>query len=463
MATRREILTAGAALGGAAFLGSQSTARAQQQESSVGPPAEPPIDPARTINGDDRLPVWRRDPLPPGEPDVDYTPVVTPNGSALPFHVVDGVKVFHLIAEEVEHEFAPGLKAHCWSYNGQVHGPTIEAVEGDRVRIYVTNRLPAATSVHWHGMVVPSGMDGVGGLSHASIQPGETYRYEFTIHHHGTFQYHSHHDEMTQMAMGMTGLFIVHPREPRAERPDREFAILLHEWRIDAGKARPNPLEMMDFNVLTMNGKVFPATDSLVVQTGERVRIRIGNLSAMSHHPIHLHGHHFWITGTDGGPIPQSARWPESTVVVPVGATRDVEFIADNPGDWGLHCHMTHHVMTQMGHAEPYMIGINPEGLDELLQPLLPGYMTHGHAGMEEHGEHVEHGHMPVPRNSIPMVGKEGPRGYITMGGMTTLVKVRDQIDPDDPQADPGWYQNPEGTEAARATSEELERDGIEA
>lgn len=76
----------------------------------------------------------------------------------------------HLIAEEVEHEFAPGLKALCWGYNGQVHGPTIEAVEGDRVRIYVNNRLPAPTTVHWHGLIIPSGMDGVGGLS----QPAST-------------------------------------------------------------------------------------------------------------------------------------------------------------------------------------------------------------------------------------------------------------------------------------------------
>ena len=81
-------------------------------------------------------------PQSPGEPNKDYTPVVTPNGSTLPFKVVDGAKVFHLVAEEVDHEFAPGLRANCWGYNGQVHGPTIEAVEGDHVRIYVTNKLP---------------------------------------------------------------------------------------------------------------------------------------------------------------------------------------------------------------------------------------------------------------------------------------------------------------------------------
>jgi FtsP/CotA-like multicopper oxidase with cupredoxin domain len=131
--------------------------------------------------------------LPPGEPGKDYTPVVTPNNVSLPWKIVDGVKVYHLVAEEVGHEFAPGLKAKCWGYNGHVHGPTIEAVEGDRVRIYVTNKLPAGTSVHWHGLLLPNGMDGVAGLNQRIIQPGETFRYEFTLRQHRTHKYHSHH------------------------------------------------------------------------------------------------------------------------------------------------------------------------------------------------------------------------------------------------------------------------------
>ena len=401
-------------------------------------------------------PAWKR---PPQAPAVDYPRVITPNGTTLDYRIREGVKVFHLTAEPVRHQFAPGLAAHCWGYNGQVHGPTLEAVEGDRVRIYVTNRLPASTSIHWHGIIVPSGMDGVAGLSHRAIEPGETYRYEFTINHHGTFQYHSHHDEMTQMAMGLTGLFIVHPRVPEDNPPDREFGILLHEWRIRAGTARPDPLEMVDFDVLTMNAKVFPATAPLVVRTGQRVRIRFGNLSTMNHHPIHIHGHHFRVTGTDAGPIPTSAQTADSTVLVPVGSTRDIDFVADNPGDWALHCHMTHHIMNQMGHGVPNMIGFDPGDFDQRMQKLIPGFMTMGQQGMEDHGLHVERGHMPVPRNSIPMVGLQGPRGYITMGGMATLVKVRDELTAFD---DPGWFQNPAETEARAARPEELERDGIE-
>src|SRR5690606_3685486 len=159
-------------------------------------------------------------------PGKDYQPVETPGGASLPFKIVDNVKVYHLVAEEVDHEFAPGLRANCWGYNGRVHGPTIEAVEGDRVRVYVTNKLAAPTTVHWHGVFLPNGMDGVGGLSQRSIQPGETFKYEWTFRQHGTFMYHSHHDEMTQMALGLMGMIVVHPRTPPAGyQVDRDFAI----------------------------------------------------------------------------------------------------------------------------------------------------------------------------------------------------------------------------------------------
>ena len=388
-------------------------------------------------------------------PGRDYSPVVVPNGAKLPWKLVGGVKVFHLIAEEVDHEFAPGLRASCWGYNGAVHGPLIEAVEGDRVRIYVTNRLPAPTTVHWHGLLLPNGMDGVGGLTQKAIQPGETFEYEFTLRQNGTCMYHSHHDEMTQMALGMTGLFIIHPRKPRGPRVDRDFALMLHEWRIDPDTRRPDPNEMVEFNLLTMNAKAFPATAPLVVKKGERVRVRIGNLSAMDHHPIHLHGYQFKITETDGGEIPLQAQWPETTVLVPVGATRTVEFVADASGDWAFHCHMTHHVMNQMGHGIPNMIGVEPGAIDEKVRKLLPGYMTMGQAGM---GDMAEMG-MKVPANSLPMVGGRGKHDYITMGGMFTILKVRDRLAS---YEDPGWYENPPGTLASVASAQHLERDGID-
>jgi FtsP/CotA-like multicopper oxidase with cupredoxin domain len=361
-----------------------------------------------------------------------------------------------MVAEEVEHELAPGLKALCWGYNGAVHGPLLEWVEGDRVRIYVTNRLPAPTTVHWHGILLPNGMDGVGGLNQRAIQPGETFKYEFTVRQSGTGMYHSHHDEMTQMALGMTGLIVIHPRIRRGPRIDRDFALLLHEWRVNPGARRPDPNEMVEFNMLTMNGKAFPGTQPLVVRRGQRVRVRIGNLSAMDHHPIHLHGYRFRITETDGGRIAESAQWPETTVLVPVGSTRTIEFVADAPGDWAMHCHMTHHVMNQMGHGFPNMIGVKPGGLDQKVQKILPGYMTMGETGMGDMGDMG----MPVPPNSIPMVGGKGKHDYITMGGMFTILKVRDTLKGYD---DPGWYENPPGTLASLASSEDTARDGIDA
>jgi hypothetical protein len=296
-------------------------------------------------------------------------------------------------------------------------------------------------------------MDGVAGLNQKPIPVGQTFKYEFTLRQHGTHMYHSHFDEMVQIALGMMGPFIIHPRGSK-NRPDRDFVLMLSEWKIEPGTARPDPSAMADFNIFTFNSKVFPATAPLVVKQGERVRIRLLNLSAMDHHPIHLHGYVFPITETDGGAIPEQARVITNTVLVGVGQTRSFEFTADAPGDWAMHCHMTHHVMNQMGHGAPNVIGMNSDGLDEKVNQLLPEYMTMGTGGMGE----MSHMRMPVPRNSIPMIGGKGPFGPIDMGGMLTVLKVRPGLASYD---DPGWYVHPAGTVANVASAEELRRDGI--
>jgi len=428
-------------LQGAAALGATSVQGVE--------PARQPLENPEKIKGNAQS---DQQDYPPGEPGKDYTPVITPNGSTLPYKIVGGIKVFHLITEEVDHEFAPGLRARCWGFNGQVHGPTIEAVEGDRIRIYVTNKLPENTSIHWHGLLVPSGMDGVAGLSQKNIGPGKTYKYEFKLRQHGTYMYHSHSDEMTQIALGMMGMFIIHPRTPTGPKADRDFALMSSEWRIDVGTRRPVPIEMTNFSIFTFNGRAFPGTAPLVAKYGDRVRIRFGNLSPMDHHPIHLHGFYWKITEMDGLPIPEAAQQPGNTVLVAVGQTRTVEFIADNPGDWAMHCHMTHHTMNQMGHNVPNLIGVRPGQLDKKVSKLLPGYMAMGESGMADMGEMG----MPVPRNSIPMVGMQGKHDYIDMGGMFTIVKVRENLTSYD---DPGWYENPPGTLASLASNEELQRD----
>ena len=160
-----------------------------------------------------------------------YQPVVTLNGWTLPWRMKDGWKEFHLVAEPVVREMAPGMKAHLWGYNGASPGPTIEAVEGDKVRIFVTNKLPEHTTVHWHGMLVPNGMDGVGGLTQPHIKPGKTFVYEFVLKKSGTFMYHPHADEMVQMAMGMMGFFVVHPRDPEVHAGGSRFRLSDAELR----------------------------------------------------------------------------------------------------------------------------------------------------------------------------------------------------------------------------------------
>ncbi|WP_280156331.1 copper oxidase [Piscinibacter sp. XHJ-5] len=376
-----------------------------------------------------------------------FNPVATLNGWSLPWRMKDGVKEFHLVAEPVVREFAPGMKANLWGYNGTSPGPTIEAVEGDRIRIFVTNKLPEHTTVHWHGVLVPSGMDGIGGLTQPHIPPGKTFVYEYTVLRPGTHMYHPHADEMVQMAMGMMGMFIIHPKDIRQHRVDRDFAFLLASYDIEPGSATPRTSEMTDFNLWTWNSRVFPGIDPLVARTGDRVRVRIGNLT-MTNHPIHMHGPHFEVTGTDGGWVPKAARWPEVTTDVAVGQMRALEFDAV-AGDWAIHCHKSHHTMNAMGHGVPNMIGVDHRGVAERIAKLVPDYMVMGERGMADMGT-ME---MPLPDNTLPMMTGTGPYGPMEMGGMFSVVKVRDDLRPGD-YRDPGFYAHPPGTVAREYTGE---------
>lgn len=379
----------------------------------------------------------------------NYTPVTTPNGSTLQYTMDGEVKVFHLVAEPVVRQFAPGLLVNCWGYNGQTPGPTIEAVEGDTVRIFVTNKLPAPTSVHWHGILLPSGMDGVSGLSQRPILPGETCKYEFTLRQSGTHMYHSHFDEMTQIALGMMGFFIIHPKTiSEEERVDRDFCIMLHEWFIPLGAKTPDPMVMLDFNYFTFNSSVWPGTDPLVVKKGQKVRVRLGNLS-MDSHPIHLHGYEFTVTAQGAKRMKPYNQYEAVTINVPVGDTRDIEFVADTPGDWAFHCHKSHHMMSGMEHSIPNLIGVDLSDIEEKVQKFLPDYMAMGQAGM---GDMLEM-HMPKPKNVLPF-GTPGPFGPIGMGGMFTVLKVRDGITS---YVDPGWYQNPPGSVATPVPTAQLQ------
>ncbi|MFA6041309.1 MAG: copper oxidase [Methylophilus sp.] len=375
-----------------------------------------------------------------------YNPVVTLNGWSLPWRMNKGVKEFHLVAEPVVREIAPGMKANLWGYNGQSPGPTIEVVEGDKVRIYVTNRLPEKTSVHWHGQRLPSGMDGVSGLSQPPIEPGKTFMYEFEAKRPGTFMYHPHADEMLQMAMGMMGSWVTHPKNPKFIPVDRDFIFLLNAYDIDPGSFTPKVNTMLDFNLWTWNSRAFPGIDPIVVRKNDRVRIRVGNLT-MTNHPIHLHGHEFEVTGTDGGWVPESARWPEVTTDVAVGQMRAVEFIANEPGDWAFHCHKSHHTMNAMGHDVPTLLGVKQNDLMKKIGNLVPDYMPMGETGMSEMTDMAEMMEMPLPENTLPMMAGKDQFGAIEMGGMFTTVKIREGLARND-YKDPGFYKHPKGTVA---------------
>ena len=369
-----------------------------------------------------------------------YKPVVTLNGWSLPWRMRNGWKEFHLVAEPVERELAPGMTARLWGYNGQSPGPTIECVEGDKIRIFVTNRLPEHTTIHWHGIFLPAGMDGVGGLNQPQIPPGKTYVYEYQLKQSGTFMYHPHADEMVQMAMGMMGSMVVHPRDPNQYRVDRDYCFVMAAYDIEPGTMTARINTMLDFNLWAWNSRVFPGIDHLVARQGERVRVRMGNLT-MTNHPIHVHGLKFEVSCTDGGWVPKQARWPEVTADIAIGQMRAIEFDAEAPGDWAMHCHKSHHTMNPMGHDVPNMIGVDQRRVQQSLGKLLPGYMIMGERGMADMGEMV----MPLPRNTLPMMTGQGQFGPIEMGGMFTVLKIRQDLAAGD-YRDPGWYDYPPGT-----------------
>lgn len=271
-------------------------------------------------------------------------PMQSPNLPDLPFTMDGDTKVFHLIAEPVKRQIVPWKTLDVWGYNGRCPGPTIQVRQGDRVRIHVENRLPESTSMHWHGLEVPIEQDGVPYVSQKPIAPGETYTYEFTVHQEGTFFYHAH--SAMQEMIGLIGMFIAHPRANHIPKVDHDYGIVLQEWAVLPNSTIPNTAGM-EFNWLTFNGVAAPLTTPLIARLGSRVRMRFVNLG-MDHHPIHLHGNQFVITGTEGGRAPESTWYPANTVLVGVAQARVVEFEAKYPGAWMIHCHLPHHMMNSM-------------------------------------------------------------------------------------------------------------------
>jgi len=402
--SRRTFLKKSGLLGASVLAGSGIVSAQHQGHMQPQPPPPPKKEEAPAKKPG---PVKRETPAakvaaaPESRPNVQ---VETPDVPKLPFTLDNGVKVFQLSCEVVKRTLLPGMKEmYGWGYNGSLPGPTIEVTEGDRVRIVLQNKLPEATSIHWHGIEVPTDMDGVPFISQPMIEPGASFTYEFTLHQHGTFFYHSH-NAMQQM-MGTIGLFIIHPQTPHTPQCDKDFGLILQEFSLLPSNPVPNTLSM-EFNWLTINGKAGPATTPMIVRQGERVRLRLVNLG-MDHHPMHIHGHQFYITGTEGGRVPETAWYPGNTVLVGVAQARDIEFEAVHAGNWMFHCHLPHHMMNNM----VSMVGHEMGGADEAQKKQAPGY----------------------PQEMVMIMDKEvaKPQTYglppgwtASMMGMMTLVRV---------------------------------------
>ena len=348
-------------------------------------------------------------------------PVISPDIPDLPFTVEGGVKVFHLIAEPVKQEVLPGRVFDLWGFNGTAPGPTIQVNEGDRVRIVFENRLPEPSAIHWHGLEIPVEMDGVPGVGQPPVMPGEKFVYEFTLNQHGTFFYHSH--MAMQEMMGMLGAMILHPKTPYTPAVDKDFVLSLQEYWVLPNNTVPNSMNM-EFNWLTFNGKASPATTPLIVRLGDRVRVRLINLG-MDHHPIHLHGFTFWITGHEGARQPESLWMRGNTVLVGVAQARDFEFIADRPGDWMLHCHLPHHMMNHMASIAGPMTRSGGMG-------NMPG-MEHMHHAAEDPNRVPGYPQDAMMESPMMAMDKavEKPETYGLpkdwsgfMGGMMTLLRI---------------------------------------
>ena len=282
--------------------------------------------------------------VPTNSPPKPPVAMQTPDVADCPFKMDGATKVFRLKAAPLKQKIAPFKTIDAWGYNGSCPGPTIQVTQGDRVRIHVENALPESTSMHWHGLEVPIEQDGVPFISQKPIAPGETYTYEFTVHQEGTFFYHAH--SAMQEMIGLLGMFIAHPQISHTPHVEHDFGIVLQEWAVLPNSSIPNTANM-EFNWLTMNGVAAPMTTPLIVRLGSRVRMRFVNLG-MDHHPIHLHGNQFVITGTEGGRAPESTWYPTNTVLVGVAQAKVVEFEAKYPGAWMIHCHLPHHMMNSM-------------------------------------------------------------------------------------------------------------------
>jgi FtsP/CotA-like multicopper oxidase with cupredoxin domain len=259
--------------------------------------------------------------------------------------VENGVKIFDLETSVVRWQILPDVHVDAFAFNGQVPGPRLHFRQGDRVRINVTNKLPDTTTVHWHGLILPNVMDGAARVTQEPIAGGELYRYEFTVVQSGTYFYHSHDHVDRQQALGLYGAMIIDPATPADDlKADHEYTIMLQEWLVREGLTYPAmPMEGGMPNYFTINGRAYPATDTIEMKVGETLKVRFIGSSSGLIHPMHIHGGPFEVVARDGETLAPASRFKADTLNVGPGQRYDVIWTARKPGKWMIHCHIAHH------------------------------------------------------------------------------------------------------------------------
>ncbi|MDQ2929989.1 MAG: DUF4396 domain-containing protein [Gemmatimonadota bacterium] len=276
-----------------------------------------------------------------------HAPATARGDQPLTPRMEDGVKVFDFEASVIQWYILPNKTVTAYAINDQVPGPRLDLTQGDRIRINYTNHLPESTTMHWHGLIVPNAMDGPANITQRPIAPGETFVYEFTVGQSGTYFYHSHDKPDRQQAFGLYGALIIRPRDSSAEpRADLEYVVQLQEWLNRDGLTYPAMLMEGGLpNYFTINGKAYPATDTLHMHVGQTMKFRFIGTNNNFIHPMHMHGGPFTVVARDGVVLPPGARFDADVINVGPGQRYDVIWRAREPGKWIMHCHIPHHTL----------------------------------------------------------------------------------------------------------------------
>lgn len=298
-------------------------------------------------------------------------------------------RVFHLTAKQFTQQIAnfPLQTAQVWGYESpdtdpSSPGPTLISYDGEQVQIVETNDLPEPTTIHSHGLHQPNDADGVAVINQPeSIQPGETFDYPaFTPGHTGTFAYHSHFDSAVQEMRGLNGMWIVLPRkEHQSIHADVDIVMTLQIWAWEKNGDLVSPFgnAIGKFPIDTINGKTGDASGGpITIQTGDLVRIRVYNASQETH-SMHLHGHDEVVVAKNGHAVPVTT---ETTQSITPGDFFDIEFRANNPGNWIFHCHFPHHTANGMnGGYNGAPVGMTRIFHYEGADPIPPEYFSDEH------------------------------------------------------------------------------------